>query len=390
MTVPFHKPTPVGLDKAVFDLAFQYNSKHFTRQCSQLLARQYPDSNIFLAKSCTDALELAAFVSDLQPGDEVILPSFAFVGTANAVANRGAKCVFVDIRKDTLNIDENCIEQAITAKTRAIVTLNYAGVGCNYEAIIRLKKKYGLRLIEDNAQGIGAFYQDKPLGSFGDFGAISFDSMKNLTCGQGGCFILNDNTLLEKVRIAYEFGTNRMDLFEGKTDKYEWKSSGSNYPLAEFLARFLFEQLLEQEKIVSVFLAHWKKYADALKDLEDKQLIVLPQIPDDCRHNGHIFHIRTKEVKDRDALIAFLKQRGITASFHYTPLHSSEFGKKRAEFRGDDKNTLSQSSRLLRLPLYHSITAAEIEQVVQSVRDFFGEKQNAANGKWFAENDNAR
>lgn len=370
MQVPFCKTTTVGAENH-FEPGFNYQQKKYFNLSKAYLEKHFNGSRVFLTKSCSEALALSGIAANLQPGDEVIMPSFGFVADANAVALRGAQCVFVDIEKDTLNIDVHALEKAITPKTKAVIVINYGGVACNYEQINRLKEKHKFTLIEDNAHGMGASYKDKPLGTFGDMAAISFDSLKNISCGEGGCLLLNNDNFYRQLSIAAEFGTNRTEFFEKKANKYEWKGLGTNSALSEYLAYFLYQQIQQTKLITNTFLKHWNQYYYALKKLEEEKLIDLPHIPESCKHNAHIFHIRTKAVSDRDKLIAFLKDKGITASFHYTPLHLSEFGKK-YEFRGNDSNTVHESGRLLRLPMYHSLTNEEIDYVVKGVYEFFG------------------
>ncbi|GIV34503.1 MAG: dTDP-4-amino-4,6-dideoxygalactose transaminase [Chitinophagales bacterium] len=372
--IPFSKITRLGPSAEFFPPDFSYEEKRYNAASAAILEKLYFPARVFLTKSCTHALELSALVAELKPGDEVILPSYGFVAIANAVVARGARCIFTDIRKDTLNLDEQSIEQAITPRTRMVITMNYAGVACEYDAIIELKNKYGFVLVEDNAQGIGAFYKEKLLGSFGDLSAISFDSLKNVSCGQGGCLIVNDNRFYASLRIAYEFGTNRMDFFENKTDKYEWKALGSNYALSEYLAAFLYPQLQQIDSINRVFLTHWESYYQAFLPLAERGLLDLPSIPPYCRHNGHLFHIRLKNPADRTRMIDFLRKKGVTAQFHYTPLHLSDYGKQHAEFRGNDHNTLYESSRLIRLPLFYSLSEHERQYIIDSVYAFFGIK----------------
>ena len=372
--IPFNKTTFCGSDVS-FDSGFPYHNKRYLSLTKEHLKKAYPNAQeVFLTKSCTNALELAVLVADISDGDEVILPSFGFVGTANAVALRKGKCIFIDIRKDTLNIDETKIEQALSSKTKAVISINYGGVACNYEYIQQLKKKHGFILIEDNAQGVGSFYRDQPLGSFGDMSALSFDALKNISCGEGGCLILNNDSFYDKLRVAYELGTNRQDFFKKKTEKYEWKGLGSNYALSEYLAQILYHQLLESNEIVTRFIKIWNLYYQALKPLEQENLITLPIIPEECQHNGHIFHIRTRDLVDRDKLMKYLNENEVQAQFHFTPLHLSEFGSNNFEFRGDDYNTLNESSRLLRLPMFFTLTEVEQQYVVKLIYEYFGLK----------------
>jgi len=374
-TIPFFKTTITGSEN---ELVQQYlhssdsaSLKKHTELCVNWFNHHYGFGEFALTKSCTHALELAALVANIQPGDEVIMPSFAFVSCANAFALRGAVCVFVDIRPNGMMMDEAKIEAAITPKTKAILTLNYAGVAQDYAAILPMAKKYNLLVIEDNAHGLLAKQNGRLLGSFGDISTFSFDHLKNITCGQGGGIAINNPTLLERFYLAFEFGTNRRSFFNHQANRYEWKAIGSNFPLSELNAAMLYAQLLEGENINTAFVRSWEQYFSSLKSLQQQGFIELPLVKSTDDHSGHCFYIKVKDKETRKGLIDYLTERNITAQFHYVPLHSSEFGKKAGRFSGEDEFTTKESARLVRLPLFYSITAQEIERVVQEINSFF-------------------
>ncbi len=372
--IPFQLPTMLsGQDKylsSILSDPLLLREKFYSNKCLKWFKNIF-DGEVFLTKSCTQALELAGQVLDLEPGNEVIMPSFGFVSIANAFVLRGARCRFVDIRKDNMNINEHLIEDAINARTRAIVVINYAGVGCNYEEIIKIAKKHNLYLIEDNALGILAKYNGKYLGSFGDIATFSFDHLKNITCGEGGAIVFNDHSFIARAHINYEFGTNKLDFLQGKVDSYEWKGIGSNYHISELLSAFLLQQLENANEIIEYFMARWNQYKQLLAPLAKEQIIRMPCISSDCKHNAHFFYLFTKSKNERTELIEFLKQRGISATFHYSPLHSSSFGRKHGVFHGEDAYTTSLSETLLRLPLYHSLKEEEVTYITESIFEFY-------------------
>ena len=375
MKIPFRSPTIVD-DQDKYISAFLSNplvqmEQLYSNKCIDWLKRLYP-TEIYMTKSCTQALELTGQLLNIESGDEVILPSFGFVSIANAFVLRGARCRFVDIREDNMNINEMLIESAITPKTRAIITLNYAGVGCNYDTIRSIAHKYNLTVIEDNAHGILAKYKGKYLGSFGDISTISFDNLKNITCGQGGAIVFNNDSFDEQARICYEFGTNKMDLLQGKVDRYEWKGLGSNYHLSELLSAFLLAQLESSSHVIKTFKAKWDMYDELLSPLSNENIIRMPSIDPDCDHNAHLFYFFTKSTEKRKELIDYLMQKGIVTTFHFTPLHSSDFGRKNGTFCGKDIYTTILSETLLRLPLYYSLKEEEIIYVVKNIYDFYG------------------
>jgi dTDP-4-amino-4,6-dideoxygalactose transaminase len=375
MKIPFFKTTITGEElkyiEEVFNADDSFAGKNIVAKCEKWFREEHDCKNFFLTKSCTSSLELAALMLDIKKGDEVILPSYAFVSCGSAFALRGVTCVFVDIRPDTMNIDETQIEGAITARTKAIVALNYAGVACDYETIDRIAKKHGLYVVEDNAHGILAEDNGKYLGTFGDISTFSFDHLKNVSCGQGGGIAINNETLLEKFFIHYEFGTNRRSFFLGNANRYEWKGLGSNYPLSELNAAMLFAQLENGEIINSSFVKLWSRYFNQLSDLEKAGKIDLPHIPANAKHNAHCFYIKTENAEVRTSLIKFLHTKEINAQFHYTPLHSSEFGKAAGRFEGEDIFTSKESNRLLRLPLFFSMTEAEVDEVSSAIHEFY-------------------
>jgi dTDP-4-amino-4,6-dideoxygalactose transaminase len=375
MRIPFFKTTVTGEELKYIQQVLSgkdcFAEKVFIAKCEDWFHDKHTLKNFFLTKSCTASLELAALVLGIKEGDEVILPSYAFVSCGNAFALRGATSVFVDIHADTMNIDETKIEAAITARTKAIVALNYASISCHYDAIWKIARKYDLFVIEDNAHGILAEYNAKKLGTFGDISTFSFDHLKNVSCGQGGGIAINNESLLEKFFIHYEFGTNRRSFFKGNANRYEWKNLGSNSPLSELNAAMLFAQLEDAENINARFVHLMNLYFTRLADLKNAGEIDLPQIPIYSKHNAHCFYIKTKDKDVRASLIEFLHGREINAQFHYTPLHSSEFGRKAGRFSGDDVFTTKESNRLLRLPLFYSMTEAEVYQVTDALNEFY-------------------
>jgi dTDP-4-amino-4,6-dideoxygalactose transaminase len=299
------------------------------------------------------------------------MPSFGFVACANAFVARGAQMVFVDIRPQTMNIDERLIEEALTPKTKVILAINYSGIGCEYDAIKRITGQHGLLLVEDNAQGLFGKYKGKNLGSFGDAATVSFDHLKNITCGQGGALSFNENMRSQRLEYYYEFGTNKAEFLRGQSSSYEWKSMGSNFYLPELLAAFLFSQLSEGEQIIHRFMQHWAAYEERLRPLAKQGKIELLEIPAHCEHNAHNFCIKTQDQDERARLMDYLKSQGIHSTFHYLPLHSSSFGKQAGRFHGADRFTSFESGRLLRLPLFYDLTEADIDRVCGSVYAFY-------------------
>lgn len=342
----------------------------FTKRCSAWLQEHFQSKEVLLTTSCTHALEMAAYLADIQPGDEVIMPSYTFVSTADAFVLRGAACVFVDIRPDTMNIDETKIEAAITEKTKAIVPVHYAGVACEMDTIMELAKKYGLKVIEDAAQGVNAFYKGKALGTIGDFGCYSFHETKNYSMGEGGALLFQDEKYLEPAEILREKGTDRSKYFRGQVDKYTWVNYGSSYLPSDMNAAYLWAQLEEADKINQKRLKLWNYYHEHLADLEEQGWIQRPFVPEYATHNAHMYYIKVKDLDTRTKLLAYLKEREILSVFHYVPLHSSRAGQMFGRFHGEDVYTTKESERLLRLPMYYSLSMEEAAEVVQALKEF--------------------
>ena len=344
----------------------------FTRRCHRWFEDRLGCKKALLTTSCTHALEMTAIMIDIQPGDEVIMPSYTFVSTANAYALRGAKIVFVDIRPDTMNIDETLIEAAITEKTRAIVPVHYAGVACEMDTIMDIANRHKLFVIEDAAQGMMSSYKGKPLGTIGHFGTFSFHETKNYTSGgEGGLLIINDEEYITKAEIIREKGTNRSQFFRGMVDKYSWVDIGSSYLMNDLSAAYLWGQLDIADEINDERVGHWKMYYKGLSELAKKGVIVLPTVPKSCLHNGHMFYIKAKDLNERTNLIESLESHGIHAVFHYIPLHSAPAGLKFGTFFGEDKYTTTESERLIRLPLYYGIKQEEIKSVIDAIVEFY-------------------
>ena len=378
MPVPFNRPYVSGneLDYINEVLAGGHLSGDgsFTKRAQKWLESYSGSAKVLLTHSCTAALEMAAMLAGIQPGDEVIMPSFTFVSTANAVVLRGGVPVFVDIRPDTLNIDETQIEGAITPKTKAIMVVHYAGVSCAMDDILAIAAQHGLQVIEDNAQGINATYRGRPLGSFGHLSAISFHETKNIIAGEGGAIFVNDPDLVERAEIIWEKGTNRSKFFRGQVDKYTWVDVGSSYLPSEINAAFLYAQLESIESIMQERLALWNMYHTAFASLEEDGYVRRPRIPADCVHNGHIYHVRVVDLETRTHVLDDLKASGIGAVFHYVPLHSSEPGKKLCRTHGDLPVTLETSDTLVRMPLWVGMPEETVEQAVNIVARAIGAK----------------
>ncbi len=343
----------------------------YTKKCNEWIKEKTGATGALLTTSCTHATELAALLADIQPGDEVIMPSYTFVSTADAFVLRGAKVIFVDIRPDTMNIDEKLIENAITDKTKAIVPVHYAGVACEMDTIMDIAKRNGLFVIEDAAQGMMSEYKHKALGAIGDAGCYSFHETKNYSMGEGGALLLKKKNDLELAEIIREKGTNRSKFFRGEIDKYTWVAAGSSYLPSELNAAFLWAQLLEADKIFDDRMNSWNRYYEGLSDLKDAGYIELPVIPEYCKHNAHMFYIKSKDLTERSKLISYLKENGVMAVFHYIPLHSAPAGKKYGEFRGVDKYTTFESERLMRLPLYYGLDISDQEKVIELIHRFY-------------------
>ncbi|WP_342757134.1 dTDP-4-amino-4,6-dideoxygalactose transaminase [Kineothrix sedimenti] len=344
----------------------------FTRRCSTWIEERTGTSKSLLTTSCTHALELAALLAEIKEGDEVIMPSFTFVSTADAFVLRGARIVFVDIRPDTMNIDENLIEAAVTGKTRAIAVVHYAGVSCEMDKIMEIARKHQLIVVEDAAQGIMASYKGKPLGTIGDFGCFSFHETKNYSMGEGGALLIRDEKYIEDAEIFREKGTDRSKFFRGQVDKYRWMNHGSSYLPSDMNAAYLYAQLEMADEINDIRLARWKQYYERLSRLMESGKIELPKVPEGCIHNGHMFYIKTKDMEERAALIAFLKKNEILSVFHYVPLHSAPAGIKFGRFHGEDIYTTKESERLLRLPMFYKLKEQEVDYVAGKVKEFYG------------------
>lgn len=373
--IRFNEPTVLGTEIGYIEDAI--NSKKlcgdggYTRKCSQWMEENFGCKKVLLTPSCTDALDLAAMLVDIQPGDEVIMPSFTFTSSANAFVLRGAKIVFVDIRPDTMNIDEQKIEAAITDKTKAIVAVHYAGVACEMKKIMAIADKHGIFVIEDAAQGVDAKYGDKYLGTIGHLGCYSFHETKNYTCGEGGALVVNDPQFIKRAEILREKGTNRAMFLRGEVDKYTWTDMGSSFLLSDLNAAFLYAQLADHQKIYDYRMKCWNAYYEGLLPLQKAGKIELPAIPEGCAHNAHMFYIKAKDLNERTKLMAYLKENGIAAVFHYVPLHSAIAGKKFSYFSGKDEFTTAESDRLLRLPLHTNLSDEDINKVISYVKKFY-------------------
>ena len=375
MHVPFNVPMVTGKELEYIGEAINNHlisgDGPFTKRCHAWLENNTNCKKALLTSSCTHALEMSAMLADIQPGDEVIMPSFTFVSTANAFALRGAQIVFVDIHPDTMNMDENLIEAAVTNKTKIIVPVHYAGVGCAMDTIMEIAGKYKLLVIEDAAQAIMCSYKDNLLGTIGNLGCYSFHETKDITCGEGGALLINDNRFMEKADIISRKGTDRSKFFLGQVDKYTWQDIGSSYLPSELNAAFLLAQLEESDRIIKDRIKSWEYYYARLLQLKEEGLIELPFIPQECRHNGHLFFIRVKDISIRKELMRYLFERSINTVFHYVPLHSSKGGAKYGRFHGPDKWTTRESERLLRLPLYYGIKRMELDWVISAIFDYF-------------------
>lgn len=343
----------------------------FTKKCSQWMEQHFNAAKVLLTTSCTHATEMTALLMDIKPGDEVIMPSYTFVSTADAFVLRGAKIIFVDIRPDTMNIDEKLIEDAVTEKTKAIVPVHYAGVSCEMDTIMDIAQRHGLYVVEDAAQGVMSTYKGQALGTIGDFGCYSFHETKNYSMGEGGALLIHDKKHIELAEIIREKGTNRSKFFRGQIDKYTWMDAGSSYLPSELNAAYLWAQLEIADIINQSRIAGWNRYYTGLTPLWEEGLIELPVIPKHCRHNAHMFYIKVKDIEERTKLIAYLKENGILAVFHYIPLHTAPAGQKYGKFFGRDNYTTAESERLLRLPLYYGIEDEKVEKVINTIKNYF-------------------
>lgn len=373
--ISFNVPPYIGKEdkyiKQAIDSRKICGDGQFTKKCNEKFEEITDAKKVLMTTSGTSALEMAALLADIKPGDEVIMPSYTFVSTANAFVLRGATIVFVDIRPDTMNIDENLIEDAITEKTKAIVPVHYGGVACEMDTICDIAKRHNLVVVEDAAQGVMSFYKGRALGSIGDFGCYSFHETKNYSMGEGGAVLVNHEKNVERAEIIREKGTNRTKFFRGQIDKYTWVDLGSSYLQSELNCAYLYAQIENPDIINNDRLKSWNTYYELLTPLKEKGCIDLPIVPEGCVHNAHMFYIKTKDLEERSKLIAFLKENGIGAVFHYIPLHSSPAGQQFGRFHGEDKYTTKESERLLRLPMYYGLEKKDIEYVVSKIKEFY-------------------
>lgn len=376
MSIPFNIPPYVGNEMEYVREAAERNHKicgdgPFSMKCHEWIENRFGAQKALLTTNGTTALEMAAILCDIKPGDEVILPSFTFSSTANAFVLCGAKLVFVDIRPDTNNLDEKKIEAAITEKTKVICPVHYAGVACEMDAIMGIAQRHNLMVVEDAAQGVMSSYKGQSLGSIGDFGCYSFHETKNYSMGEGGALLIKNSAYNDDAEIIREKGTNRQRFLRGQVDKYTWEKYGSSYLPSDMNAAYLWAQLEKAEGINNDRLTSWNHYYGELLPLQEKGLIELPVIPEGCTHNAHMFYIRCKNLEERTSFIAFLKERGVAAVFHYVPLHSSPAGRKFGRFAGEDIYTTDISNRLVRLPLYYGMAARDVETVIDAVKAFY-------------------
>ena len=343
----------------------------FTKKCNEWIEEKTGTAKCLMTTSCTHALELAALLADIKPGDEVNMPAYTFVSTADAFVLRGAVPVFVDIRPDTMNIDENLIEAAITEKTKAIAPVHYAGVSCEMDKIMEIADKYHLTVIEDAAQGIMSSYKGRALGTFGDFGAFSFHETKNFSMGEGGALLIRDEKHIEDAEIIREKGTNRSKFYRGQIDKYTWVNFGSSYLPSEMNVAYVYAQLEIADEITDHRLDCWNRYYERLKPLADAGKIELPVVPEGCVHNAHMFYIKAADLEQRSAFIKFMKENEIMCVFHYIPLHTAPAGLKYGRFHGEDKYTTKESERLVRLPMFYKLTLEQVDHICDKVIEFF-------------------
>ena len=375
--IPFNVPPCVGDEleyvKQAIDSHEICGDGAFTKQCNAWLEERFHAQKVLLTTSGTTALDMAMLLCDIQPGDEVILPSFTFSSTATSAVLAGAKLVFVDVRPDTMNIDEKKIEQAITDKTKIIVAVHYAGVACEMDTIMDIARRHDLKVVEDAAQGVMSSYKGKALGTIGDFGCYSFHETKNYSMGEGGALVINNPDYNERAEILREKGTNRAKFFRGQVDKYTWVDFGDSYLPSELNAAYLWAQLLHADEINDNRMATWNAYYAAFKPLADAGKVELPTIPEGCVHNAHMFYLKCKNLEERTAFIRHLKANDILAVFHYIPLHSAPAGKKFGRFDGEDVYTTAESERLVRLPMYYGLTDADREKVIAKVLEFYAQ-----------------
>ena len=377
--IPFNIPPYVGTENAYISDAICSHKicgdGAYTKRCQRWLEEHTGTAKALLTTSGTDALEMAALLCDLQPGDEVILPSFTFSSTANAFALHGARLVFVDVRPDTMNLDEKLIEAAITPKTKVIVPVHYAGVGCEMYTILEIAHRRHILVVEDAAQGVMSTYHGRPLGTLGDIGCYSFHETKNYSMGEGGAILINNPRFIERAEIVREKGTNRSNFLRGQVDKYTWVDVGSSFLPSELNAAYLWAQLETAEEINNDRLRAWDTYYRKLLPLSEEGSIELPAVPDGCVHNAHMFYIKARDLDERTELISYLKEQGVQSVFHYIPLHSAPAGKQLGYFHGTDRYTTRESERLLRLPMYYGLKDTEIDQITETIRKFYWDQK---------------
>ena len=370
--IPFNKPSLIGKESVYMADAIEKGKiagdGTFTQKCSALLERRLGVQKAFLTTSCTHALELAALLLEINPGDEVIVPSFTFVSTINPFVLRGARPVFIDVRPDTLNMDESLLSSVITPRTRAIVPVHYAGIGCEMDTIMKIARGYGVDVVEDNAHGLCSKYKDKYLGTFGPFASLSFHETKNITCGEGGALLINEPGYIERAEILREKGTNRNSFCRGVVDKYSWMDIGSSYLLADLLAAFLYAQLEQLDQIQARRRRIWMYYSDTLHSWAREHNVKLPYVPSHCEQSYHMFYLRMPSWSERQSLIEHLKQFGIQSAFHYLPLHLSNMGARFGNKKGDYPQAEAVSEQLIRLPFYNDLSEAEQSQVVAAIK----------------------
>lgn len=369
--IPFNRPPYIGVEERYISQAIANHKISgdgvFTKKCASWLEHNTNSTKVLMTTSCTHALEMAALLSDIQPGDEVIMPSYTFVSTADAFVLRGAVPVFVDIRPDTMNIDENLIEAAITKKTKAIVPVHYAGVACEMDTIMEIAQLHNLYVIEDAAQGVMSRYKGRALGAIGDYGCFSFHETKNYSMGEGGALLIKNADMIEPAEIIREKGTNRSKFFRGEIDKYTWVNVGSSYLPSELNTAYLYGQLENAQSIMDSRMNSWKLYYELLKPLAESGVLELPYVPDECEHNAHMFYIKLKDLDERTRLITYLRKQDISAVFHYIPLHSAPAGRRFGRFNGKDIYTTKESERLLRLPMYYGLQSEYVERICRLI-----------------------
>lgn len=373
--IPFNIPPYIGTEEIYIAQAIASHKicgdGGFTKKCSEWMEKRFNARKVLLTTSGTAALEMASLLCGVQPGDEVILPSYTFCSTADAFVQRGARIVFVDIRSDTMNIDETLIEKAITPRTKVICVVHYAGVACEMDTIIDIARRHNLKVVEDAAQGVMSFYKGRPLGTIGDYGCYSFHETKNYSMGEGGALVINTNTEdVEKAEIIREKGTNRSKFWRGEIDKYTWVDYGSSYLPSELNAAYLWAQLEVADKINEDRLSSWERYRVSLQPLVNCGKIEIPSVPEACEHNAHMFYIKLKNLDERTRFIAHMKKHGITCVFHYIPLHTSPAGMKFGRFNGEDRFTTKESDRLVRLPLYYGMDNEDVDAVIRATKNF--------------------